>query len=153
MLTDEQKKYATSAFESLVKKRTGSLPSNKETLTSAVRLAGLNPTDHEIDQLMTVSDLSDAGLTKEEFLSLLARLEWRSPEEARRTLHQDFTMFIDNNAQTIADEEFVAILTREGGEKLTVDEANRIVSRFERDAQGDLDLKDLIEQLLAVTPR
>jgi len=40
------------AFESLDERRKGTLDSDMETLTQALRLAGLNPTRHQMEQLM-----------------------------------------------------------------------------------------------------
>ncbi|XP_052792528.1 uncharacterized protein LOC128226610 [Mya arenaria] len=152
MLTDEQKKLATTAFENLEERRKGLIRSDRGTLTEAVRLTGLNPTRHEMDQLISVSDLGDT-VSKDEFLNMVAQLEWTQPEVTKRVLHGDFAMFIDKNSQTISDEELIHILTREGHETLTTEEAMLIVQRFDRDAQGDLDLQDLIEQMLSVNPR
>ncbi|XP_053400302.1 calcium vector protein-like isoform X2 [Mercenaria mercenaria] len=150
MLTDEQKKYATQAFLSLDDRHTGSIPNTKETVIDAVRLSGLNPTEIEIDQLIKGTDFGDK-LTKDDFLSMMTKVDWKQADDVRDMLKEDFRLFVDNRA-VINEDEFIFILTREGRERLSLDEAKQVVAKFDKDHEGNIQIEDLIDKLLAIAP-
>ncbi|XP_060586358.1 uncharacterized protein LOC132742082 [Ruditapes philippinarum] len=152
MLTDEQKKYATQAFMSLADRKTECVPYTKDTVIDAVRLSGLNPTEVEIDQLLKQvgTDYGDR-LKKDDFLSIMTKVDWRSPEEVKEILKDDFRLFVENRP-VITEDEFIYILTREGREKITLDEAQQVVAKFDKDRDGNIQIEEMIEKLLAIAP-
>ncbi|KAL4230336.1 Myosin light polypeptide 6 [Mactra antiquata] len=151
MLTDEQKKFATWAFESLDGRRTGTIPSNKETLLEAIRLSGLNPSENDVEQLMRGQEFG-LTLSKDEFLMIMSQMEWKSTEEVKNTLLDDFGIFTNQHPGVITTEELVYVLTREGRERISVGEAKHIVEKFDIDQEGNICIDKLIDTVLAVTP-
>ncbi|XP_045205690.1 calcium vector protein-like isoform X3 [Mercenaria mercenaria] len=90
-------------------------------------------------------------LTKDDFLSMMTKVDWKQADDVRDMLKEDFRLFVDNRA-VINEDEFIFILTREGRERLSLDEAKQVVAKFDKDHEGNIQIEDLIDKLLAIAP-
>eukprot|EP01013_Petalomonas_cantuscygni_P015235 TRINITY_DN312_c0_g1_i1.p1 TRINITY_DN312_c0_g1~~TRINITY_DN312_c0_g1_i1.p1 ORF type:complete len:155 (-),score=30.11 TRINITY_DN312_c0_g1_i1:367-831(-) len=113
-------------------------------LATALRCAGLNPTEEEIQKLMEDVDVDTSGtLDFQEFLVLLTRK--LSDSKTDTDLRDAFRTFDIQGFGTIPAAELRFILTTMG-DKLSDEEANALIADADTDADGNIQYEDLAKK-------
>ncbi|XP_033736498.1 calmodulin-like [Pecten maximus] len=125
------------AFEYFDKDKSGSITDSE--LGDALRLAGMNPTETEIETLIKEADKDGSGKIEfPEFAKLMKELE---KVDCNKELRDAFNHFDINGDQRISSEELQKRLG------FTSEEAKDIISEADLDKDGFIDFEEFITML------
>lgn len=143
-LREQQLKNARSAFNFFDRNRDGSI-SAKE-LGTALRAIGLNPTEDEVNTMLTSADINHDGvLSFEEFCNLYFMKSNDNLSEQQLITY--LTAFDRNGDGSLNAEELKEVLTTIG-ERLTNDEMISIIGDFDENHDGKIDISKFARALL-----
>ncbi|ELT95536.1 hypothetical protein CAPTEDRAFT_91144, partial [Capitella teleta] len=124
------------AFKMFDKDRSGAI--SRTELADVMRILGNNPTDTEINNLMSELDKNENGLIEfDEFLVLMSA-HLKDPEDEARELRDAFQIF-DRDGNNFIDAEEIRFVMKNIGEKLTDEQIDKIFNMADVNQDGKLD--------------
>ena len=86
--------------------------------------------------------MADAGetLDKDQFVAFMEQFEWKSRDEMKEILRADFEYFDKDKSGLLDPTELTAILTQYGHEGLPEEEVNELISSFDKDGDGNINI-------------
>lgn len=86
--------------------------------------------------------MADSGETidKDQFIAFLEQFEWKSRDEMKEILRADFAYFDTDNSGLLELPELTAILTQYGHEGLPEEEVKELISSFDKDGNGNINI-------------
>jgi calmodulin len=144
-LSEEQLKQARNAFSFFDRNHDGSI-SAKE-LGTALRAIGLNPTELEVNEMLTSVDLNHDGvLSFEEFAKLYSLKVADNLTEAQIT---DYLRAFDRNGDGSLNAEEISEVLTTIGERLSKDEMISIISDFDSNHDGKINIEEFARALVS----
>jgi len=131
------------AFDMFDYDKTGEI--NFVDFPEAVQCLGLNPTNSQVEQVLEANNKeADDKINFDEFSSMMAKLETSGKEETEESLRAAFMKFDRDGNGYISPDELLYVVCN-SGEKLSREEAEELISMFDKNADGQLSWEEFVE--------
>ncbi|XP_045186056.1 uncharacterized protein LOC123544056 isoform X2 [Mercenaria mercenaria] len=142
-LTEEEIQEFREAFNIFDRDGSGSITAKE--LAIAMRSLGKNPTDEELERMMTEVDVDGNGeLDFDEFCDLMSRN--KKDVTSHKAIEEAFKVFDKEGKGSIPREYFRHIMTTMG-ERLTDEEVDEMLDEADADGDGEIDILEFTSMI------